>query len=62
MTESEQHQEDPGPRQTLRLVPFWKEGRVVHYRIAGDFSAQLPDDFVLIVAWLVPRLGEDGPR
>ncbi len=48
--------------QTLRLVAFWKEGRMVHYQLAGGFSAQLPGDCVLILGWLAPRLGEDGRR
>jgi hypothetical protein len=47
---------------TAGLVSFWKEGRVVYYRLAGGFPARLPDDCVLIPGRLAPRHGEDGPR
>jgi hypothetical protein len=47
---------------TAGQVSFLKEARVEYYRLTDGFPARLPDDWVLILRWLVARLGSDGLR
>jgi ArsR family transcriptional regulator, lead/cadmium/zinc/bismuth-responsive transcriptional repressor len=47
---------------TAGLVSFRKEGRMVYYRLAEGFPAQLLDHLVLMLGRLAPQYGRDGSR